>query len=91
MKNLFPLPLSLSLCVSAGGREGHPVFKWEASFVQEAGRALGARTGEGECHSALMFCSSSLRLDGRSDGVNEQMKKRLSGHLSHPGLSLLPV
>lgn len=52
---------SLSLCacvcarLSAGGREGDPVFKWEASFVQEAGCALGARTGEGKCRTLLHF------------------------------------
>lgn len=34
--------------MSAGGRKGNPVFKWETSSVQEAGRALGACTGEGE-------------------------------------------
>lgn len=34
---------------SAGGGESDPVFKWEASFIQEASRALGARSGEGKC------------------------------------------
>lgn len=33
-------------CVSAGGREGHPAPEWEAGPVQEAGGALGPRTGE---------------------------------------------
>ena len=37
--------------LSAGGREGDSVFKWEASFVQEASGALGARTGEGKCQT----------------------------------------
>lgn len=31
------------------------MFKWEASFVQEAGRALGARTGEGKCQTQFPF------------------------------------
>lgn len=33
-------------CVSAGGREGHPAPEREAGPVQEAGGALGTRTGE---------------------------------------------
>lgn len=50
------------MCVSAGGREGDPVFKWEASFVQEAGCALGARTGEGKCQTSLRFVYETKNL-----------------------------
>ncbi len=55
----FPLCLCVFVCVclllSAGGREGDPVFKWEASFVQEAGCALGARTGKGKCQTSIFI------------------------------------
>lgn len=49
----FPLPPVL-LCVSAGGGEGHPVFERQAGAVQEAGCALGTRTGKGKCHNLLI-------------------------------------
>lgn len=45
---------------SAGGRKGDPVFKWEASFVQEAGRALGACTGEGKCQTQFTFIKLNI-------------------------------
>lgn len=41
-------PPLLRLCVTAGGRAGHPVSEREAGAVQEAGGALGARSGEGK-------------------------------------------
>ena len=49
------LLLFFSLRTSAGGRKGDPVLKWEAGVVQEVGRALGARTGEGECPNPVPF------------------------------------
>lgn len=44
----FSVFLFLYFCLFAGGRKSHPVFKWEISVVQEAGCALGARTGKGK-------------------------------------------
>lgn len=46
--------MELSSC--AGSREGDPVSQWEAGPVQEAGGAVGTRTGQGKLAAAGKNC-----------------------------------
>lgn len=47
--------------MSTGGRESDPVLKWEACLVQEAGCALGTRTGKGKCQTQSDYAPQNLK------------------------------
>ena len=57
------------------------MFKWEASFVKEAGGALGACTGEGKCQTALHFFEIYIMYIALSPGARRILLHQINvGH-----------